>query len=87
MTRLSTAMTAAMAAIGPTWGTAQVEGVHQIVKALREKLVNLIDHPTQLSALKVALHQVNHVIDQHVTLRLHDVGGRGAYEQHHEIIA
>ena len=79
--------TPTVAAIGPAWWATQVEGVDQIVKAFRKKLVDFIDHAPKLSAVKMALHELNHVIDQHVALRLHDVGGRRSHKHHHKVIA
>jgi len=87
MTWLSAAMTTTAMAVWPAGRTAQVERIHQVVKTFREQLVDLVDHTTQLGAIEVAFHEVNHIVDQHVALCLHDVSGRGAYKQHHEIIA
>ena len=35
----------------------------------------------------MALHQIHHILHQQIALHLHNGGGRGADEQHHEIIA
>ena len=66
---------------------ADLQRVHQRVEALAEQLVDLGDHAAELGAVEMALHQVDHVLDQQVALHLHDGRRLGADEQHHEVVA
>ena len=66
---------------------AQIQRANQCVKALGKELVYFGHNVAQLCAVKVALHQLYHVIDQQVALHLHDRLRVGADEQHHKIVA
>ena len=90
--RTAAASAAAMAAPGgaparTTRGFADLQRVHERIKAQAEQLVDLCHHPAQLGAIKVALHHVHHILHQEVTLYLHDGRGRRADEAHDEIVA
>ena len=61
-------------------GLANFQRIHQRIKTLREQLVDLGDHATQLNDKKVALHHVHYVLHQQIALHLHDGSRRGPNE-------
>ena len=66
---------------------AQLQRADQSLETLREQLVDLLHHAAELCAIKVTLHQMNHVLHQHVTLHTHD-GRRGrSNKKHDKVIA
>ena len=69
-----------------TRGLAQLERADEVVKPLAEEFVNLGHHPRELRAIKMALHHVDHIVDQQISLGLHDGRRVGADKQHHKIV-
>ena len=54
----------------------------QLNEALGEQAVNFRHHAAQFGAIKVALHQIDHVLHQQIALHLHDRCGCWADEEH-----
>jgi len=65
----------------------ELKGAHEVIKALTEKLVNFSDNAAQLGAIKMALHHVDDILDQQITLHLHDGCRVWPDEEHDKIIA
>ena len=82
----ATAMAAAVATRTP-WRLAQLERADQVVKTLTEQLVDLRHNAGQLGAIKMSLHHVHHIMDQQVTLGLHDRARVRTDKEHHKIIS
>jgi hypothetical protein len=61
--------------------------MNQRVKALGKQFVNFGDHATQLGAVKMTLHHVDQILNQQVSLHLHDRSRIGAHKKHQKIIA
>src|SRR3989344_6113459 len=86
----TTTATMTTAGAAPTRATRRFsdrQRVHQRIKALAEQLVDLGYHAAQFGTIKVALHHVDNVLHQQITLHLHDGGRRGADKKHNEIVA
>ena len=74
MARPATSAAAAVPACRPTGaarGLANLQRVDQGIEALREELVDLCHHATELGAVEMPLHHVHDILHQQVTLHLH----------------
>lgn len=50
-----------------TWSTrwfTKLQRIHEIIKPLTEQLVNFSNNANQLSAVKMALHHIDHILNQ-----------------------
>ncbi|MPN44343.1 hypothetical protein SDC9_191907 [bioreactor metagenome] len=80
-------MTAATSTSRAARWLADLQRIHQRVKALVEQLVDLAHHARKLGRVEMALHHVDHVLHQQIALHLHDGRRRRTHEQHHEVVA
>ena len=88
MTRLATA-TVAHATCATTRATrrlAQLQRADEIVKTLTEQIVDCSNNPPKLCAIKMTLHESDHILYKQIALHLHDRRGVRADEENNEIV-
>ena len=86
MTRLSATTVPATKAPATARRLANLQGTYQRIKPKCKQLIHFRNYATKLGTIKVALHHIDKVLHQQVTLDLHDGGRIGTYKQHDKII-
>lgn len=87
MARTTPATMAACRATRPARGLADFQRVHKGIETLSEKLVDLSNNAPKLGTIKMTLHHVDDILNEQITLDLHDGSRGGPHEKHQEVVA
>ncbi len=88
MTRFApSTMTATVTATRPSGRTPKLKRADQVIKSLGKQFVDLGNNACEFSAVKVPLHQIHDILNQQVSLYLHDCGRIRPDKQNKKVVA